>query len=149
MRRWVLILSGVTLALMLSVPTLGADWVDKGMVSTADKFLAGLPADFYQMDPQAVEKLMGMAKPLVIDVRDLSEWQTERIAGTTHIPIRDLAKKIGQLPDNKGEPIVVLCGVGTRGTIAMTVLRMFGYTNVRNMKGGLTAWKAAGLPVTK
>jgi rhodanese-related sulfurtransferase len=149
MRRWVLILSGVTLALMLSVPTMGADWVDKGMVMTADKFLAGLPADFYQMDPQAVEKLMGMAKPLVIDVREVSEWQTERIAGSTHIPIRDLAKKIAQLPDNKGEPIVVLCAVGTRGTIAMTVLRMFGYTNVRNLKGGLTAWKAAGLPVTK
>lgn len=149
MRKWALTLTGVLMALMLSVPTLGADWVDKGMVSTADKFLAGLPGDFYQMDPQAVEKLMGMAKPLVIDVREVSEWQTERIAGATHIPLRDLAKKIGQLPDNKGEPIVVLCAVGTRGTIAMTVLRMFGYTNVRNMRGGLTAWKAAGLPVTK
>jgi rhodanese-related sulfurtransferase len=149
MRKLVLILSAVTVALMLSAPTIGADWVDKGLVTTADKFLAGLPADFYQMDPQAIEKLMGMTKPLVIDVRELSEWQTERIAGTTHIPIRDLAKKVGMLPDNKGEPIVVLCQVGTRGTIAMTVLRMFGYTNVRNMRGGLTAWKAAGLPVTK
>ena len=51
------------------------------------------------------------------------------------------------LPANRDAEIVVFCQDGTRGTVAMTVLRMLGYTNVRNLRGGLNAWSGNGLVV--
>lgn len=71
----------------------------------------------------------------------------ERIGGTIHIALRDLAKGTDRLPAGRDEPVIVLCQAGTHGTMAMTVLRMLGYTNVRNLRGGLNAWKAAGFAV--
>jgi rhodanese-related sulfurtransferase len=44
---------------------------------------------------------------------------------------------------------VVLCQSGHRGALAMMYLRMIGYTNVRNLGGGMNAWIAAELPVVK
>jgi len=43
--------------------------------------------------------------------------------------------------------MILYCGSGQRGSIAVEGLRLLGYTNVLNMGGGLNAWKAAGLPV--
>ena len=55
---------------------------------------------------------------------------------------------LAQLPTDKAAPIVVLCQSGHRGALVMMYLRMTGgYTNVRNLAGGMNAWVAAELPV--
>jgi rhodanese-related sulfurtransferase len=45
--------------------------------------------------------------------------------------------------------IICHCGGGGRSALAAESLKKMGYENVRSMAGGLKAWKAAGLPVTK
>jgi rhodanese-related sulfurtransferase len=77
------------------------------------------------------------------------EFKTERLAAARNVPIRQLTKAIDTLPENKAAPILVYCRSGHRGAVALTVLRMAGYTNVRSIAGGLDAWKAAGLPVAQ
>ncbi|MBM3469292.1 MAG: rhodanese-like domain-containing protein [Armatimonadetes bacterium] len=149
MKRTHLIALVLVAALAFATPVVAREWIQKPFVTAAEQMLATMPADFYQMDPTAVQRLMETAKPLVLDVREKAEWDAERIAGATHVPIRDLAKFVEQLPDSKGAPIVTVCKIGYRAGIAMTLLRMWGYTNVRAMRGGMDAWKAAGLPVTK
>jgi len=52
------------------------------------------------------------------------------------------------LPADKAAPIVVLCQSGHRGAIIMMYLQMMGYTNVRNLGGGMNGWMNAELPVT-
>jgi rhodanese-related sulfurtransferase len=42
----------------------------------------------------------------------------------------------------------VLCQSGHRGAIVMMYLQMMGYTNVRNLGGGMNGWINAELPVT-
>ena len=42
--------------------------------------------------------------------------------------------------------VAVVCGTGYRGSIAASFLKSRGYTDVSNVLGGMTAWKAAGLP---
>jgi len=127
-------------------PALSAD-VDKTVLSAAEKMLSTMPADFYQVAPEAAQQQIENAKPLIIDVREAAEIAKGKIAGSTNIPIRDLPKMDGKLPANKTAPILVYCQVGYRGGIGMTVLRMWGYTNVKNIRGGLDAWEKAGLPV--
>lgn len=149
MRKIVTPVLAVVLALALVGPAVTREWIEKPLLVAAERMLTTMPADFYQIDPQAAERLLETARPLVLDVREKAEWDTERIAGAVHVPIRELPKALDKLPESRGAPIVVYCAVGLRGAMATTVLRMWGYTNVRNLRGGLNGWKAANLPVVK
>ena len=139
----------LALAVGFTLPALSAEKVDKALLTSAEKMLSTMPADFYQIDPAAAQQQIENAKPFILDVRETAEMDKGKIANSTHISIRDLPKMIAKLPDSKTAPILVYCQVGIRGTIGMTVLRMWGYTNVRNIKGGLDAWEKAGLPVVE
>ena len=138
----------LTCAASFVVPAFSGD-VDKALVSAAEKTLSTMPADFYQVDPAGAQQQIENAKPLILDVRETAEMAKGKIAGSVNIPIRDLPKMIAKLPDNKTAPILVYCQVGYRGGIGMTLLRMWGYTNVRNIRGGLDGWEKAGLPVVE
>ena len=137
----------LALALGIALPVLSAEWVDKASVAAVDKVFSTMPADFYQIDPAAAQQQMEATKPFVVDVREAAELSKGKIAGSVHIPLRDLPKMISKLPDSKTAPILTYCQVGFRGGLAMQALRLFGYTNVRNIKGGMDGWEKAGLPV--
>ncbi|MDR7554619.1 MAG: rhodanese-like domain-containing protein [Armatimonadota bacterium] len=149
MRKSLVVAMAVIVALTVVGPAVTKEWIEKPLLVAAERVLTTMPADFYQIDPQAAERLMETAKPLVLDVREKAEWDTERIAGAVHVPIRELPKALDRLPDSRGAPIIVYCAIGVRGAMATTVLRMWGYTNVRNLRGGLNGWKAANLPVVR
>ena len=123
--------------------------IDKALVDSAEKMLSTMPADFYQVDPAGAQQMIDNAKPFVLDVRETAELAKGKIAGSTNIPIRELPKMLAKLPESKAAPILTYCQVGYRGGIAMTVLRMWGYTNVKNVRGGLDGWEKAGLPLAK
>lgn len=138
----------VTLATSFGAPAWSAD-IDKAVLAATEKMLSTMPADFYQIDPATAPQLIESAKPFILDVRETAEMAKGKIANSVNIPIRELPKMIAKLPDSKTAPILVYCQVGYRGGIGMTVLRMWGYTNVRNIRGGLDAWEKAGLPVVE
>ncbi|MBI3914857.1 MAG: rhodanese-like domain-containing protein [Chloroflexi bacterium] len=111
------------------------------------KYVTTLPDGFGGVQPAALKDQMAAAKPFILDVREASEIATNGfIEGAVNIPIRTLTKNLDKLPA-KDQPIVTLCASGQRGGIAMSVLQMLGYTNVKNLVGGFNAWKAANLPV--
>ncbi len=109
-------------------------------------FLSTLPADFYGMQPAAAKQMMDTLEVFILDVREPAEFKAGRIPGAVNIPIRDLAKRLGEIP--KGKPIILYCGTGHRGAMALVYLRGQGY-NVRNVLGGFKAWSEANLPVEK
>ncbi|WP_235187239.1 rhodanese-like domain-containing protein [Thermus caliditerrae] len=109
-------------------------------------FLTTLPADFYGIQPAAAKQMMDTLDVFVLDVREPSEYKDGRIPGAVNIPIRDLPKKVGELP--KGKPIIVYCGIGHRGAMALVFLKGQGY-NVKSILGGYKAWTGANLPVEK
>jgi rhodanese-related sulfurtransferase len=137
----------LALAVSLAVPATSGQWADPALVAAAEKLLATMPADFYAGEPAAVQQQLENARPFVLDVRETKELAAGKIAESVNIPIRELPKQLGKLPESKSAPIVTYCKVGYRGGMAVTVLRMWGYTNVRTIKGGLDAWEKAGLPV--
>ena len=84
------------------------------------------------------------AGALLLDVRSDAEWNSGRVAGAQHIMAGDLAARTGELP--KGKPIVVMCASGYRSSVASSVLRRVGFTDVTNVAGGMNAWKQQKLP---
>lgn len=124
--------------------------VDKELLAVLDSYLTSLPAGFGTIAPAALKDQMAAAKPTIVDVREASELQaTGVIEGAINIPIRTLAKSLDKLPKDKAAPIVIYCAIGHRGGMGMMSLQLLGYTNVKSLAGGLTAWTAAGLPVVK
>jgi rhodanese-related sulfurtransferase len=124
--------------------------VDKDLLAALDKYLSALPEGFGTIKPDALKEQMAAAKPFILDVREASEGLANgSIEGSVNIPIRSLAKSLDKLPADKAAPIVVYCAIGHRGGIGMMALQLLGYTNVKSLASGLTAWTAAGLPVVK
>ena len=82
---------------------------------------------------------------MIVDVRGQAEWDEERIPGATHAFLGDLLRELGDLP--KDTPLVMQCGSGSRSSIGASLLQAAGFTDVANLKGGIDAWRAAGLEV--
>jgi len=88
--------------------------------------------------PQLREWMASGDPPVVIDVREPDEFEICRIPGTTLIPLTDLPQRLAEVPRNT--PVVVHCKAGGRSRMAVDFLKQQGYTNLRNLAGGIDAW---------
>ncbi len=75
---------------------------------------------------------------VVLDVREVQEYQISKIAGSVLIPLGDLPSRYTELDPNA--VIVAQCRSGVRSLRALEFLRSKGFTNVRNLTGGILAW---------
>ncbi len=97
----------------------------------------------------AVTQLINRGKSLVLDVRDAGEFANGHLRDAKNIPLADLKARIGELDKFKGKTLIVVCQSGARADKAIKQLSAAGFDDVVSLDGGLTAWQAAGLPVTK
>jgi hydroxyacylglutathione hydrolase len=81
---------------------------------------------------------------LVLDVRQPGEWSVGHIGGAHHLTGAELTARAEELP--KDRPIAAICGSGFRSSVAASVLKARGHTEVYNVLGGMTGWEAEGLP---
>lgn len=124
--------------------------VDETLYSQLDAYLSGLPDGFNTIKAADLNLALAEKAPFVLDVRSAEEIAADgAIEGSVNIPITELLTRLGELPSDKAAPIVVLCKSGHRGALAMMALQMNGYTDVKNLGGGIGAWIAAELPVVK
>lgn len=80
----------------------------------------------------------------VIDVREPDQVATGTIAGSTNIPLGELAARVGEL--DTATPIITVCRSGRRSQMAAEALSAAGY-QVSNLDGGMNAWTEDGKPV--
>lgn len=113
--------------------------------------LANLPEGWGVVTPANLfEEMFETMPDLLLDVRSAEEWADPGyIEGATHIWVNEIMPNVAELPEDLEANIVVYCASGYRGGIAMTMLQLMGYTNVRNLAGGINGWIAAELPVLK
>jgi molybdopterin/thiamine biosynthesis adenylyltransferase/rhodanese-related sulfurtransferase/molybdopterin converting factor small subunit len=91
------------------------------------------------IDPVEVKKKQDSGDNfLLLDVREPHEYQIARIPGSTLIPLGQLPARLNEL--DKNAEIVAHCKMGGRSQQAVDLMKQNGFTNVRNMTGGITAW---------
>ncbi len=85
------------------------------------------------------------ANRIILDVRELDEYEAGHVADSLLIPVGELASRTSELP--KDAPLYVICRSGNRSKQASEILLKAGFKDVRNVEGGILAWQSAGLAV--
>lgn len=85
--------------------------------------------------------------PLIIDVREESEYASGRIPGAKHLGKGIIERDIEHEVPALDTELILYCGGGYRSALAADNLQKMGYTNVISMDGGMRGWREAGLPV--
>ncbi len=113
-------------------------WLDAGRPtgsttsSTADQLARALAAD-----PRE--------RPLVIDVRQADEYDAGHVPGAVHIGAGSLPDRLDGLPRDRA--IACMCASGYRASVASSLLRAAGFTDVVYVSDGFDSWARAGHPV--
>ena len=98
---------------------------------------------------QATQMINRGRSTAVIDVRSPAEFAGGHLRDAKNIPLADLGNRIGELDKAKSRTLVVVCQSGARSDKAVRQLKAAGFEDALSLEGGLAAWTAAGLPVTK
>ncbi|MFI7490489.1 rhodanese-like domain-containing protein [Micromonospora echinaurantiaca] len=77
--------------------------------------------------------------PVVLDVRTAGEREQGAVDGSLHIPVAELPRRLDEVPTDR--PVVVHCAGGYRSSVAASLLRTAGRTDVSDLLGGYGAWQ--------
>lgn len=105
--------------------------------------LQQIPANFYAVS--AVEDLrrkIDQEEVLLVDVRQPREYLFGHIDGAVNIPLRELANRTDEIPQDR--PVVIYCSTGYRSGMGVLTLHLLGYGNVEGFPPSYVGWKQAG-----
>ena len=110
------------------------------------KKLAELRLTIPEVDPPAAFELQRRGA-ILIDVREPDEVNQGSPVGAERIVRGFLELQIEDRVPDLERPLLLLCAGGSRSLFASRNLLDLGYRDVRSVRGGFNAWKAAGLPL--
>ena len=83
----------------------------------------------------------------VVDVRRPAEFGAGHVPGATSLPLDRLVRDRAGL--DPARPTAVVCAGGYRSAAGASLLERLGFSDLRNVVGGTSAWVEAGYPVDK
>jgi rhodanese-related sulfurtransferase len=85
---------------------------------------------------------------IILDAREVPEFQISHLESAINIGFNKFSAEEKQLQKlNKNTPIIVYCSVGIRSEEMGEKLKKAGFTNVKNLYGGIFEWKNKDFPV--
>lgn len=109
-------------------------------------------ASVQEIDAAALARALDSgAPPLLLDVREPEEFVGElgHIAGSLLVPLDLLQLRLPKLAGYADRRVVLVCRAGARSASAAAILERAGFSRVENLRGGMLAWRDAGLPVQR
>lgn len=100
--------------------------------------------------PQEARFFIESRKPAVVDIRTADEYAAGHLAyagAPLDYYAPDFKERLGQL--DKSAAYLIYCRSGRRSAAALQVMKDLGFTDIHDLDGGIVAWQASGLPVTK
>jgi sulfur-carrier protein adenylyltransferase/sulfurtransferase len=103
-------------------------------------------AQVREVTPGEVDQLRASgAPPVLIDVREASEWEQGHIPGAVHISKSYIEQQCEAAAPDRDAEVILYCAGGVRSLFAAQTLQEMGYTNVASMSRGFQGWKSEGL----
>jgi rhodanese-related sulfurtransferase len=100
------------------------------------------------VSPQDVVRLMNQGA-LVIDLRPTDAFASGHVAGAKQMSGEQILKAGDTLKKQKEKVVVVYDDTGSLGAAAVRQLAAQGFTKAFNLRGGISAWRAENLPLSK
>ncbi len=94
-------------------------------------------------------QMLNQGKSVVLDIRSPDEFAAGHIRDARHIPLKELKSRISELDKFKSKSVIVVCSSGNQSARAAGQLKSAGFGEVYSLEGGLSAWRAQGLPTAK
>ncbi len=113
--------------------------------SAMENYMMTAPSDWNTVTADELKKeIVSAKKMLILDVRERDEYSSGHIPGAVNISVRELPRRVGELPHEKDLKIVAYCASGIRSAYATMFLRVYGYSDVRSLVHGIRDWIATG-----
>jgi hydroxyacylglutathione hydrolase len=90
------------------------------------------------------EKLDSGENMILLDVRSKPEFEQKRMKDVMNIYVGHLEERVKEVPI--GNPIVTICEIGNRASVAASILLRNGHKSVHNLLGGMTSWSESKYP---
>lgn len=108
---------------------------------------ASASADVVSLDAARAEHESGRA--ILIDIREPEEHATGVAAGARLLPMRQLSRRLAEVPAAPEQPVLLICNTQNRSSATLRALRERGYAHVRYVHGGMSEWARRGWPMVK
>jgi rhodanese-related sulfurtransferase len=99
--------------------------------------------------PETAALMNGTPRPLLVDLRDPADYEKGHIAGALSVPSAAFKERLADLKLPKQDTVVLYSNDDAQTRAATRLLYENGYQGALTLKGGVTAWQAAGQPLTK
>lgn len=94
-------------------------------------------------------QLINQGKTLLLDVRTTEKFAEGHLQGAKNIPLAELANRLKEIEKSKNVTVITVCDFGKISLTAAALLNKAGFANAVSLDGGVSAWKAQGLPTVK
>lgn len=102
-------------------------------------------ADYVDIRPKdLIAKIKNGDNFILLDVRTPEEYSEGHLKGAVLIPHTEIQKRYKELGNATDKEIVVYCAVGGRSSKASEALVKLGFKKIKNLAGGIVAWKKIG-----
>ncbi len=107
---------------------------------------AQLPIDvIISISAEEFELDLNYKEECVIDVRQAEKYNEEHVLDAINIPSSEIENS-DKLPD-KNTPVYLYCNGGYTSMISASILRKKGYTNIKNIYGGIKQLRNTKIPI--
>lgn len=136
------------------LPFIQANVILVGIFFVLLAFLLGveiqkLTKSYDDVVPDEAVRLINRENAAILDLREDAEITGGTIHDAKHVPASALPQRLDELGSLKDVPLIAFCANGIRAPGACRLLKKHGFSKVYNLKGGLTAWEQANMPLVK
>jgi len=96
-----------------------------------------------------VTRLINHEDAKVLDIRSAEEFEKGHIINAINFDVKTLTEREKELEKYKDKTVVICCGQGQESIRIARSLKMKGFEKLYSLKGGISAWQNASLPLTK
>jgi rhodanese-related sulfurtransferase len=100
------------------------------------------------VSPQELIRLMNQGA-LLLDLRPSEQYQAGHLAGARQMSGEQILKAADTLKKHREKAVVVYDDTGSLGAAAVRQLAAQGFTRAFALRGGLAAWRADNLPLSR
>ncbi len=102
-----------------------------------------------QIVPAEVTRLINHEDAELLDIRSAEDFERGHIINAVNIDVATLGDREKELDKYKDKTVVICCGQGQESIRVARSLKIKGFEKLYSLKGGISAWQNANLPLTK